>query len=65
MAVDGVAFTTAGTTADTLYGANLVQLLQTSNDLFFTAPCYDMLLDGRYSIMSTPLAGDDSRRSVP
>lgn len=54
VAVDGVAFTSAGTTADTLYGANLVQLLQTSNDSFFTARCYDMLLDGRYSIMSTP-----------
>lgn len=54
VAVDGVAFTTAGITADTLYGANLVQLLQTSNDPFLTARCYDMLLDGKYSIMSTP-----------
>jgi glycosyltransferase involved in cell wall biosynthesis len=54
VAVDGVAFSSEGITTDTLYGANLVQLLQESNGRFFTARCYDMLLDGKFSIISTP-----------
>lgn len=54
VAVDGVAFSSAGITTDTLYGANLVRLLQESHGRFFTARCYDMLLDGKFSIISTP-----------
>lgn len=54
VAVDGVAFSSAGITADTLYGANLVRLLPTPTGGFFTARCYDMLLDGKFSIISTP-----------
>lgn len=54
VAVDGVAFSAAGITSDTLYAANLVRRLQESNERFFTARCYDMLLDGKFNIISTP-----------
>jgi glycosyltransferase involved in cell wall biosynthesis len=54
VAVDGVAFSSAGITRDTLYGASLLRLLQTSKHPFFTARCYDMMLDGKYSNLSTP-----------
>lgn len=54
VAVDGVAFSSAGITANTLYGVELVRLLQTSHGRSFTARCYDMLLDGKFSIISTP-----------
>jgi glycosyltransferase involved in cell wall biosynthesis len=54
VAVDGTAFSSAGITRDTLYGANLIPLLQTSNGRSFTARCYDILLDGKFSIISTP-----------
>jgi glycosyltransferase involved in cell wall biosynthesis len=54
VAVDGVAFSSAGITKDTLYGATLVRLLQTSNGPSFTARCYDMMLDSKYSNLSTP-----------
>lgn len=54
VAVDGSAFSSTGTTADTLYGANLVPRLRGANGHAFTARCFDLLLDGKYSIISTP-----------
>ncbi|MEX2221177.1 MAG: glycosyltransferase family 2 protein [Candidatus Rokuibacteriota bacterium] len=54
VAVDGTAFSSAGITQETLYRASLVRLLQTSDARFFTARCFDMLLDGKFSIISTP-----------
>lgn len=54
VAVDGVAFSPAGITRETLYGPSLVRLLQTSNDPSVTARCYDMMLDTKYSNLSTP-----------
>jgi glycosyltransferase involved in cell wall biosynthesis len=52
--VDGMAFSSAGITRRTLYGASLVRLAQTSNGRVFTAGCYDMLLDNKFSIITTP-----------
>src|SRR4030095_15327322 len=54
VAVDGEEFSTAGTTKNTLYGPGLIQLMQASNGRFFTARCFDMLLDGKFSFLTTP-----------
>jgi glycosyltransferase involved in cell wall biosynthesis len=54
VAVDGIAFSSAGITKDTLYGASLVRLLQTAKGPLFTARCFDMLLDGKFNIIATP-----------
>jgi glycosyltransferase involved in cell wall biosynthesis len=54
VAVDGIKFSAAGITADTLYGRGLVGLLQRSAPGAFTMHCYDMLLDGKFSFLSTP-----------
>jgi glycosyltransferase involved in cell wall biosynthesis len=54
VAVDGEAFSSEGITRDTLYGAGLVQLMQPSNGHFFTARCFDMLLDSKFSFITTP-----------
>lgn len=54
VAVDGQAFDSAGITRDTLYRGGLGRLLETSPGRFFTARCFDMLLDGKFSIFTTP-----------
>jgi glycosyltransferase involved in cell wall biosynthesis len=54
VAVDGEAFSSAGVTRDTLYGTNLLQLMHASSGRFFSARCFDMLLDGKFSIIATP-----------
>ena len=54
VAVDGEAFSSTGTTRDTLYRPSLLQLMQTSSERFFTARCFDMLLDGKFSFITTP-----------
>jgi glycosyltransferase involved in cell wall biosynthesis len=54
VAVDGQAFDSAGIIRDTLYGGGLVRLLETSPGRSFTARCFDMLLDGKFSILTTP-----------
>lgn len=54
VAVDGEAFSSEGITRDTLYGAGLLELMQPSNGRLFTAHCFDMLLDGKFSFITTP-----------
>jgi glycosyltransferase involved in cell wall biosynthesis len=54
VAVDGEAFSPAGITRDTLYGTSLLQLMPASSGRFFSARCFDMLLDGKFSFITTP-----------
>lgn len=54
VAVDGLAFSQAGVTKQTLYAARLGQMLQASNGHPVTDHCYDMLLDGKFTEISTP-----------
>ena len=54
VAVDGEAFSSEGITRDTLYGPGLLQLMHPSNGRIFTARCFDMLLDGKFSFITTP-----------
>jgi len=54
VAVDGEAFSSEGITRDTLYGPGLLELMRPSNGRLFTARCFDMLLDGKFSFITTP-----------
>lgn len=54
VAVDGIAFSSAGIAENSLYSGSLVGLLQTSNGRVLTARCFDILLDGKFSIITTP-----------
>ena len=54
VAVDGEAFSSAGITRDTLYGVGLLERMPPSNGRPFTDRCFDTLLDGKFSFITTP-----------
>jgi hypothetical protein len=54
VAVDGLAFSSAGITRETLYQPSLGRRLDASDGHVFTGHCFDMMLDGKFSLIATP-----------